>query len=77
VDDFASEAFGVWPDNIPAVNALIALSSQWRPEGAGLDYTAIPVVFRMIGLPRAEWPDTFECLRVLESEVRKMRSEQK
>jgi hypothetical protein len=75
LDDTAVE---VWPENLPAVNAFIALSTQWRmgPAGpVGLDYAALPPVMRLIGLPRATWPDVFEGVRVMESEALKIMGE--
>lgn len=62
----------MWPDNLPAVNVLIAVSTQWRAGmggATGLDYNVLPAVFRMMNIPEADWPDTFECLRVLEDEA--------
>jgi hypothetical protein len=69
LDDTAVE---VWPDNFPAVNALIAMDTQWRIGAAGptgLDYNVMPSVFRFLAIPRQEWPDTFDCVRVLEAEA--------
>lgn len=44
----------------------------------GLDYGVLPAVLRMQAVPRAEWPDTFECLRVMEAEaLRVMHPERK
>jgi hypothetical protein len=66
------DAVDIWPDNLPAVNVFIAMSTQWRVgvNGAtGLDYSVMPAVFRLVGVPRALWPDTFECLRVMEGEA--------
>lgn len=41
----------------------------------GLDYNAIPTVLRLNSVPRSEWPETFECLRVMEdAALEKMRS---
>lgn len=60
------------PDNLTAVNAFIAMTTQWRVgfSGAtGLDYTALPIVLRMQRVPRGEWDDAFECLRVMEAEA--------
>lgn len=57
------------------MNALIAVSTQWRVgmSGAtGLDYNVLPAVFRMLQIPESDWPDTFECLRILESEALKV-----
>lgn len=75
MDDTAVE---VWPENLPAVNTFIAMSSQWRmgPAGPiGLDYAALPAVLRLTQVPRASWPDTFEGLRVMESEAMKILGE--
>lgn len=59
----------VWPDNILAVNTFIAMSTQWRvgAMGAtGLDYNAMPVVMRMIGIPPASRASVFEDVRTME-----------
>jgi hypothetical protein len=51
---------------------FIAMSTQWRVGAAGatgLDYTALHAVMRLVGVPRADWPDTFECLRTMEGEA--------
>lgn len=66
-EDAASAA--VWPDNLAAVNVFIAMSTQWRSAGfgaTGLDYGPLPGVMRMCGMPRRDWHDTFESIRILE-----------
>lgn len=72
-EDFDSEHMcEVWPDNWLAVTIFDAISTQWRvgPGGAyGLDYSVLPLVLRLRGVPRAEWPELFECIRVMESEA--------
>lgn len=68
----------MWPDNLPAVNVLISMATQWRVgmSGAtGLDYNVLPSVFQLVGIPRKQWPDTFECIRVLEAEALAMMEE--
>lgn len=78
LDDLDSAEFGVWPDNLPAVNVLVAMNTQWRTGyggATGLDYNVLPSVFSLVGIPRGDWPDTFECVRVLESEALKVMSE--
>lgn len=48
------------------------MSTQWRSGfggPTGLDYGALPSVLRLQGVPRADWSDTFECIRVLEAEA--------
>lgn len=72
LDDLDDQNVGIFPDNLAAANAFLALATQWLagPIGpTGLNYTAIPVVLRLHGVPRADWPDTFECIRVMEGEA--------
>lgn len=60
----------IWPENLQAYKAFSALATQWRvgmASATGLDYNAIPTVLRLQGVPRADWPDLFEDLRVMES----------
>jgi hypothetical protein len=60
----------VWPENWPHVLLFEAMSTQWRvgPGGAiGLDYGVLPTVMRLEGVPRADWPEAFTALRILES----------
>jgi hypothetical protein len=70
LDDYAEENLvEVWPDNVQAINAFVAMATQWRvgPGGPiGLDYSALPHVLRLTKTPRADWPDIFDSLRVLE-----------
>lgn len=76
--DLDDNAADIWPENLAAVNVFIALSTQWRVgmSGAtGLDYNAIPPVLRLVGIPRKEWADTFECVRVMEAEAMKIMGE--
>lgn len=61
---------GVWPDNVVSVGAFVAMSTQWRAGmggATGLDYAAMPAVLRMTQVPRADWPEVFDAIRVMES----------
>lgn len=54
------------------MNAFVAMTTQWRVGASGvtgLDYTSLPLVFRMQRVPFAEQPDTFESIRVMEAEA--------
>lgn len=54
------------------MNVFVSMSTQWRTgfSGAtGLDYGALPTVLRLQSIPRPDWPDTFDALRVLEGEA--------
>lgn len=58
-----------WPEHWPAFSVFSKLTTQWRAgfSGAiGLDYGALPTVFRLTGIPRADWPALFEDIRVME-----------
>jgi hypothetical protein len=60
----------VWPENWPAVTTFGALCTQWRVGNSGpigLDYNAIPTVLRLKTVPRKDWDDVFECIRVMEA----------
>jgi hypothetical protein len=54
------------------VNVFIAMQTQWRVGfggPTGLDYNVLPSVMRMQRIPRKQWLDVFECLRVMEGEA--------
>ena len=47
------------------------MGTQWRRAGmdgmaTGLDYSALPAVLRIVGVPRSEWLHVFDDLRVME-----------
>ena len=68
----APAAFPVHPDNWPAVETFLALSTQWRHAGApgiptGLDYAAIEPTLRLIG--HEPTPGLFAGLRLMEAEA--------
>lgn len=72
LEDVADPTVDVWPDNWPAVSLFVSLATQWRvgPGGAtGLDYAALPFVLRIQRIPRADWSDAFDALRVMEIEA--------
>ncbi|QRN55915.1 DUF1799 domain-containing protein [Dyella caseinilytica] len=69
----------ILPDNLAAVNVFIAMATQWRVSMGGpigLDYNALPAVMRLVGVPRAEQSDTFECIRTMEGEALRVMAEQ-
>lgn len=68
------KALDVYPENWQPLEVLLAMRNQWRPGFSGpvgLVYEALPVVCRMLGIPRAQQPEVFRGLQVLESEVLK------
>lgn len=47
-----------------------AMGTQWRvgPGGpVGLDYGVFPAVLRLEQIPRADWPEAFDMLRIMEA----------
>ena len=76
--DYPDTAVEVWPENIAALNVFIAMNTQWRngfSGPTGLDYNALPSVLRLTGIPRKEWADAFECVRVMEAEALRVMQE--
>lgn len=72
VDATATEDFGIWPENWAALGVFLAMSTQWRVgfSGAyGLDYAVLPIVESRLGIARAQRPEVFGGLRILESAV--------
>ena len=69
----AAEGFAdcpVFPDNWPTVMIFRDMMTQWRvgPGGVcGLDYGALPVVFRLRAVPQKERTDIFDGLQIMES----------
>lgn len=60
----------VWPDNWPAVMVFKHMMTQWImgfSGPVGLRYEALPVVLRLLDLPRKEWSSLFPDVRLMES----------
>lgn len=67
--DFDEEVIEVWPENWPAVDFFLSLTTQWRHGmggPTGLDYPAVLVLLRRLRLPRAQADEMFEVVRVME-----------
>lgn len=65
--------YQLWPENETAFRFFISLETQWRVVAGfgfinhlGLDYGAVHSTLEMTGIDRAEWPDLFAGLRVME-----------
>lgn len=46
------------------------MGTQWRTGMAGptgLDYTALPIVMKLEGVPKRDRQDVFDCVRIMES----------
>lgn len=59
----------VWPENRQAVIVFLTMRTQWRVGMAGrtgLDYSALPEVWRRTKTPLDDRDECFELLRVLE-----------
>lgn len=59
----------VWPDNVDSVNVFIAMSTQWIVDSGaamGLNYGSIEPVLRLVKVPRKDWPEVFDDIRVME-----------
>jgi len=64
----------VWPDCMQAVQVFIDMDTQWYRAGmsgvrTGMNYGALPQVFGIHGIPKKQWPQLFDDLRVMEVAV--------
>lgn len=69
VEEASTPPTEVWPDNVESHNVFVAMSSQWRAgfNGAtGLDYAALPEVWRRCRVPPARRDEVFDDLRTME-----------
>lgn len=70
LEDLATDAVEIWPENVQAYELFCAMDTQWRIGMAGptgLDYAALPMALRMIGAARADWQQLMADIRVMES----------
>lgn len=70
----APDVFGVWPENLPAFNVLMAMQTQLRRSGIdrhldGLDYNVLPWVMRRCGVKEDETDAVFARLQCAEDEL--------
>lgn len=74
------ERVDVWPDNEISWSVFVQLSSQWRvgmSGPTGLDYTPIPFVLEVNGIPRDQWRAVFDDVRAMEkAAVKEMHTEE-
>ena len=71
-DVAAQETAEIWPDNWDSVTTFADLATQWRSGFAGptgLDYGVILGVLRLRRVPRAQWAQLFDDVRVMEAEA--------
>lgn len=74
MEEATPTAIELWPDNALAYNVFVSSVTQWRMVGAGmggayptgLDYASLESTLRMLRVPRSEWPQVFEDVRVME-----------
>ena len=69
-EDFASQGYLLWPDNWPAIQLFVRISTQWRVGGGGpigLDYTVLYRELDRMGLAGDEYEDLFGCIRIIET----------
>lgn len=59
----------VWPEHQTALELFAAMMTQWRTGfngPTGLDYSAVPVVMEMHGVPDCDRRQRFEEIRTME-----------
>lgn len=71
-EDVEQEPVGVYPENWESFVLFDAMGTQWRAGACGatgLDYNALPVVIRSLGLAPSRRPQLFQDIRVMEAEA--------
>lgn len=69
-DDVEDAVFWLLPENEYPVRVFINMGTQWRTgaNGAtGLDYSALPFVMRVLKIPRQDWEEVFDGIRIMEN----------
>lgn len=69
VEEASIPPFDIWPDNLQAFNVFVSMLTQWRTGfngPTGLDYSALPEVWRRTKTAPQDRDDVFDCLRVME-----------
>lgn len=69
-DAFEGPPVLVWPENITVTTVFLAMSTQWRHGfggPTGLDYGALPEVWRRLKVAPDERDAVFHDLRVIEA----------
>lgn len=78
--DPGASSFDVYPENYTSVEVFNAMRTQWRADMGvpiGLDYSALPSVMRLYGVPAAQRRKVFDDVRVMEhAAIRLMREQQ-
>lgn len=73
LEEIPEEVIDVWDINWNVFTLFYALNTQWRVAGmgsaTGLDYNAIPVVGKMLGLKTKQLNEMFPDLQVMENEA--------
>ncbi|SIQ99769.1 DUF1799 domain-containing protein [Pseudacidovorax sp. RU35E] len=70
LEEASGDPYDIWPDNAEIFRVFAEMETQWNVGFAGatgLKYESLPIVLRMLGIPRATWPDLFQGLRIMES----------
>lgn len=66
------ETVEVFSENWPTFLVMEALSTQWRTGmggATGLDYSVVPAVMSLVGIPKKSRSQVFHDVRVMEAEA--------
>lgn len=68
-EDYAADVVEIFPDNVPAFNVFVGMSTQWfmGPAGPiGLRYEVLPEMWRRIKIPPSDRDAVFSDIRTME-----------
>ncbi|WP_310794115.1 DUF1799 domain-containing protein [Cupriavidus plantarum] len=67
--DYPRPVVDLWPDNALAFHVFCRMATQWRTgfRGAiGLDYNVLPLILRVMRVPRNQWEIMLDSIQVME-----------
>ena len=77
--DRQAEDYEIWQENLTTLRVFLALSTQWNVIAGlasvstrGLKYESVKDVLELMDVARAEWPEVFDGLRVMEAAALKV-----
>jgi hypothetical protein len=69
VEEACGPPVEIWPCMISSINVFISMSTQWTMGHSGpigLNYVALPVVMRLVGVPAKDRAEVFDDIRTME-----------
>ena len=80
LDDVEKPEVEVWEENWQVFLLMRSMQTQWRVGAGGptgLDYNVLPFMLKTAKIPKGEWPEVLENLKVMELEALRVMNQDK